>query len=74
MQERPSVGVVVLSMGNRPVELTEAIRTVQMQEGVDLDIVVVGNGWRPEGLPAGVRSVYEAQNTGIPEGRNIGAS
>ena len=38
MQERPSVGVVVLSMGNRPVELTEAIRTVQMQEGVDLDM------------------------------------
>lgn len=74
MQERPSVGVVVLSMGNRPVELTEAIRTVQMQEGVDLDIVVVGNGWRPEGLPTGVRSVYEAENTGIPEGRNIGAA
>ena len=72
--ERPTVGVVLLSMGNRPQELAEAIRTVQMQEGVDLDIVVVGNGWQPEGLPEGVRSVHEPENTGIPQGRNIGAA
>lgn len=68
------MGVVMLSMGNRPQELAEAIRTVQAQQGVELDIVVVGNGWRPEGLPDGVRSVHEPQNTGIPEGRNIGAA
>ncbi len=46
-----TVGAVVLSMGNRPVELELALDTLLAQEGVDLDVVLVGNGWRPEGLP-----------------------
>ena len=73
-QDRPGVGVVMLSMGDRPGPLAEAIRSVQAQQGVDLDIVLVGNGWEPEGLPDGVRTVYEPENTGIPQGRNIGAA
>lgn len=69
----PTVGVVMLSMGDRPGPLAEAIHSVQRQEGVEVDIVVVGNGWQPEGLPDGVRGVYEPENLGIPEGRNVGA-
>ena len=69
-----SVGAVVLSMGTRPVELPRALESLLAQEGVDLDVVVVGNGWAPTGLPPGVRSVHLPENVGIPEGRNVGAA
>ncbi|YAL82529.1 glycosyltransferase family 2 protein [Dermacoccaceae bacterium W4C1] len=69
----PSVGAVVLSMGDRPQALAEALASLQRQQGVDLDVLVVGNGWQPTGLPQGVRSSYEPQNLGIPGGRNVGA-
>jgi GT2 family glycosyltransferase len=70
----PSVGAVVLSMGTRPQEFPRALESLLGQEGVELDVVVVGNGWEPVGLPAGVRSVHLPQNVGIPEGRNVGAA
>jgi GT2 family glycosyltransferase len=70
---RPSFGAVVLTMGARPVELEKALSTLLTQQGVDLDVVVVGNGWTPTGLPEGVRVVALEENVGIPEGRNIGA-
>ncbi len=73
MSPRPQVAAVVLSMGNRPVELARAIDTLLAQEGVDLDVVVVGNGWEPTGLPDVVRTVHLPENVGIPEGRNVGA-
>lgn len=69
----PSVGAVVLHMGDRPRELATALRDLLRQRGVRLDVVVVGNGWRPTGLPEGVRSTYLPTNVGIPEGRNVGA-
>ncbi|WP_431194879.1 glycosyltransferase family 2 protein [Aurantimicrobium minutum] len=61
-------------MGQRPEELTRAIRSVLAQQLVILDIVVVGNGWRPEFLPAGVRGLHLEENLGIPAGRNAGAA
>ena len=71
---RPRVGVVVLTMGQRPTELSRAIKSVLSQQLVILDVVVVGNGWRPEFLPAGVRGLHLAENVGIPAGRNAGAA
>lgn len=68
------VGAVVLSMGNRPSELDRALRSLLAQRDVDLDILVVGNGWTPSGLPEGVRSLALATNVGVPEGRNVGAA
>lgn len=68
----PRIGVVVLTMGTRPPDLDRAVRSVQAQEGVDADIVVVGNGWQPIGLPSGVRGLALPQNVGIPAGRNAG--
>ena len=73
MRSFPRMGVVVLSMGNRAKELALALDTLLAQEGVDLDIVLVGNGWQPEGLPEGVRTLHLRENVGIPEGRNVGA-
>src|SRR5215468_1094154 len=74
MPQRPTVAAVVLSMGTRPQELSVALDTLLAQEGVDLDVVLVGNGWEPEGLPPQVRTVHLPENVGIPEGRNVGAA
>mgnify|MGYP003675920623 CR=1 FL=1 len=71
---RPLVGVVVLTQGDRPDELARGIESVLAQEDVELDVVVVGNGWQPTGLPAGVRGIGIETNVGIPAGRNRGAA
>jgi GT2 family glycosyltransferase len=60
-------------MGNRPDELATALQTLHDQVRVDIDCVVVGNGWEPTGLPDWVRTVHLPTNVGIPEGRNVGA-
>lgn len=67
----PSVGVVILTRGNRPAELQRAVASAQAQQGVDVDVVVVGNGWQPQGLPAGVATVHLPENVGVG-GRNAG--
>lgn len=67
-----SIGVVILTMGKRPVELAEAISSVLAQRDVDLDIVVVGNGWEPVGIPDAITTVALPENLGIPDGRNAG--
>ena len=65
-------GVIILTQGRRPTELRAAIDSVLAQQDVVTDIVVVGNGWVPVGLPAGVRAVALTENLGIPAGRNRG--
>jgi GT2 family glycosyltransferase len=72
MTRAPQVGVVVLTQGHRPVDLDRAVRSVLAQRGVRADVVVVGNGWTPEGLPDGVGSLALPENVGIPAGRNAG--
>jgi GT2 family glycosyltransferase len=69
----PSLGAVVLTQGTRPAELTRCLASLRAQAGVEPDIVVVGNGWQPVGLPPGVRGHGLTQNVGAAEGRNIGA-
>jgi GT2 family glycosyltransferase len=68
------IGAVVLTQGRRPAELGEALASLSRQTGVELDVVVVGNGWEPTGLPGGVRSVALAEDRGIPGGRNAGVA
>ena len=65
-------GVVILTMGKRPVDLHAAIDSVLGQRDVSVDVVVVGNGWEPVGLPSGVRALGLPRNLGIPAGRNAG--
>jgi GT2 family glycosyltransferase len=69
---RPTIGAVVLTQGRRATELAAALSSLAAQQGVDLDVVVVGNGWTPAGLPDGVRAVALADDRGIPAGRNAG--
>ncbi len=68
----PRLGCVVLSGGGRPAALARALASLQAQEGVTVDVAVVGNGWTPEDLPAGVHGVALPEPVGIPAGRNAG--
>ena len=70
----PTVGVVSLTQGTRPDDLTAGLASVLGQHFVQLDVVVVGNGWRPTDLPDQVRALYLPENLGIPAGRNAGAA
>jgi GT2 family glycosyltransferase len=65
-------GAVVLTQGGRPEVLDRAVRSLLRQTDVELDVVVVGNGWEPEGLPDGVKGVGLPEDVGIPAGRNAG--
>lgn len=70
----PTVGVVSLTQGTRPDDLARGLASLTAQAGVVLDIVVVGNGWNPVGLPPGVKALHLPENLGIPAGRNRGAA
>lgn len=68
------LAAVILTMGNRPAELADLIRTIGKQQGDPIDVVVVGNGVRASELPdlSGARTVDLPVNLGIPAGRNEG--
>ena len=70
----PKVGCVVLTMGTRPAELDRSVQSLLAQTGVEADIVVVGNGWDPINIPAGVASHFLPENIGATAGRNAGAA
>jgi GT2 family glycosyltransferase len=67
-------GVVLLTMGNRRVELSRALESLAAQRNVTMDIVCVGNGWQPTGLPAYVKTEYLPENLGVCGGRNAGVA
>ncbi|MEU3050570.1 glycosyltransferase [Streptomyces sp. NPDC006984] len=67
-----TVGAVVITMGDRPVELRALLDSVAAQEGDRVEVVVVGNGTALTGLPEDVRTVELPENLGIPGGRNAG--
>ena len=69
----PTVGAVVLSQGTRMAELVRCLDGLRAQKDVELDILVVGNGWEPTGIGDGLRTLALPENLGIPEGRNVGA-
>jgi hypothetical protein len=63
--------VVILTMGDRPESLAEAIGSVRSQDyGVEL--IVVGNGCRPTVGDAAVRVLTTETNVGVSAGRNLG--
>jgi GT2 family glycosyltransferase len=66
------IGCVVLTGGTRPLELRLAVESLLRQRDVEVDVVVVGNGCRPE-VPEGARLLALDENVGITPGRNAGA-
>lgn len=73
----PDISVVLLTMGDRRAELTDAIGSATSQRGIDVEIVVVANGVAATeiGVPPGSGTVLVElpENRGIPGGRNVGA-
>lgn len=65
-------GCVILTEAKRPETLDRAIASALEQRGVRLDMVVVGNGAKPEGLDERARVLALPENVGIPAGRNAG--
>jgi GT2 family glycosyltransferase len=68
----PSYGCVTLTQNQRPDDLRRALDSLLRQRGVEVDIVVVGNGCDPNGLPRTVRGLALSENLGVPGGRNAG--
>ena len=68
----PDVSVVVLTMGDRPTELAAAIASAKKQSGVDVEVVLVVNGGKPDVSDADI-VLEPGGNLGIPGGRNLGA-
>jgi GT2 family glycosyltransferase len=67
------LSVVVLTMGNRPVELKKAVDSALIQKRVEVEVVLVGNGADvPGSWPDAVRVIRLPENVGIPAGRNRG--
>jgi GT2 family glycosyltransferase len=78
-QRALTLSCVILTMGNRPAEVSRAIDSVLAQDcrtlgGTQVDLVVVGNGADVTGLPAGVRVVRLPENVGVAAGRNAGVA
>lgn len=68
------IAVVVLTQGTRPTELGRAIASVQAQQQVDPQLVLVVNGAAPPQVDWPDRLIVLPENVGIPAGRNIGAA
>ncbi len=63
---------VLLTRGDRPVELARAVASVRAQRDADVEIVVVGNGADVVDPPEDVTVLRLDENLGIPGGRNVG--
>ncbi|MEV8531837.1 glycosyltransferase [Streptomyces sp. NPDC051211] len=66
------LGAVIITMGTRPDELKALLDSVARQDGDPIEVVVVCQGVKLDGLPEGVRTVELPENVGIPAGRNVG--
>lgn len=69
---KPSLGVVVLTMGDRPVELRRALRSLLDQDQPPATVLVLANGVPVPELPDGVQSLPLPDNLGIAGGRDVG--
>ncbi|MGW7331439.1 glycosyltransferase family 2 protein [Streptomyces sp. NPDC054840] len=68
------IGVVVLTMGDRPAELGALLASVAAQEGDPATVVVLGQGVKLPPLSNDVDGVELPENLGIPGGRNAGVN
>lgn len=70
---KPVLSAVLLTMGDRPVELHRSIHSILTQDEPPAEIIVVGNGVDVPDLPPAITNVHLDTNVGIPAGRNAGA-
>ncbi|MEM7140318.1 MAG: glycosyltransferase [Actinomycetota bacterium] len=72
MSDAPALSWIILTMGDRPDEVTRAVESIRRQSVAAHEILVVGNGADP-GVIEGARCVTLKDNVGISAGRNEGA-
>ena len=63
---------IILTMGNRPAELTRAIASTTGLRAAGTQVIVVGNGADPPPVPADVTTLRLDRNVGVAAGRNAG--
>jgi len=68
------LSIVILTMGNRPGELTRAIESTAPLRASGAELVVVGNGAGAGPVPSGVTEIRLAENAGVAGGRNAGVA
>jgi len=66
------LSIVILTMGDRPEELSRAIESTEPLRGAGGEVVVVGNGADAGPVPDGVITVRLEENLGVAGGRNAG--
>jgi len=66
------LSIVILTMGNRPDELTRAVASTAPLRAAGAEVVIVGNGADPGPVPDGVVTVRLEENLGVAGGRNAG--
>lgn len=71
---RPSASLIVLTMGDRPDQLSAALASATAQRIEWSDVIVVSNGAGSVGLGGDVVTVELDENVGVPAGRNAGAN
>ena len=65
----------MLTAGRRPDDLRAAVESLLRQQGVETDVVVVGNGCEPgRACPTACACVALPRDDGIPAGRNAGVA
>ncbi|MFJ4856550.1 glycosyltransferase family 2 protein [Streptomyces sp. NPDC088730] len=68
----PRLGVVVVTMGTRPIELAALLASVEKQDVPAARVVLVGNATPLTGITADVTRIPLEENLGCPGGRNVG--
>lgn len=66
----PRLGVIIVTMGNRPHEISALLDSVLGQQEPPERVLVVGQGTPLSWLPDGVEGVELPENIGLPGGRN----
>ncbi|MFJ1927714.1 MULTISPECIES: glycosyltransferase family 2 protein [unclassified Streptomyces] len=68
----PRLGVVIVTMGTRPIELAALLASVEKQDVPAARVVLVGNATPLTGITANVTRIPLEENLGCPGGRNVG--
>jgi GT2 family glycosyltransferase len=70
---RETCSWIVLTMGDRPVEVAAALDSIRSQSVAAHEVILVGNGTDP-GRHPGTRAITLEENRGVTGGRNAGAA
>ncbi|MFF0742862.1 glycosyltransferase family 2 protein [Streptomyces sp. NPDC004111] len=68
----PRIGVVIVTMGNRPAELDALIASVNKQDSAAARVVLVGSATPLTDVPYDVTKIPLEDNPGCPGARNVG--